>query len=458
MDLLAGYFRNHLDLQNLATEVELKMLAQKSTGISNGLSFSISSGTIILLPGTDVNSLVLEFSPSASVVIPQASNLSVSLSSTIDILSADEKVSDTSLYISADIISGNSETRKINLLKAERNVLEAQRDLQNGFLSAEKEFYTNLRSLYLAAASITKAEKDLYDDQISFDEVKARGFTTSSSRYRAAQMAVLSDEHTIEISRRELEREIKIFASKCGVDYNESYAMDFLPADIPMVEAVDVLSFESDSYTKTERALWTRQINEMTRSANKSLTLSAGAGFTLSNDYTKSDTIDAGTNLTWNGTGLMFNTVISVPVAAQSAMPALSFGVSADPNAFRLKSITERQEDVERRQEEIAIQSARNDYATQVIAQQTSLEDIRWSKDMNTVSYQMYSELEADNATYYERGIITESEWRNSQVNKENYRIQCIINDIDLILYNDTTCLLFCRDEELKTENLKNPF
>lgn len=447
-----------MDLQNLATEVELKMLAQKSTGISNGLSFSISSGTIILLPGTDVNSLVLEFSPSASVVIPQASNLSVSLSSTIDILSADEKVSDTSLYISADIISGNSETRKINLLKAERNVLEAQRDLQNGFLSAEKEFYTNLRSLYLAAASITKAEKDLYDDQISFDEVKARGFTTSSSRYRAAQMAVLSDEHTIEISRRELEREIKIFASKCGVDYNESYAMDFLPADIPMVEAVDVLSFESDSYTKTERALWTRQINEMTRSANKSLTLSAGAGFTLSNDYTKSDTIDAGTNLTWNGTGLMFNTVISVPVAAQSAMPALSFGVSADPNAFRLKSITERQEDVERRQEEIAIQSARNDYATQVIAQQTSLEDIRWSKDMNTVSYQMYSELEADNATYYERGIITESEWRNSQVNKENYRIQCIINDIDLILYNDTTCLLFCRDEELKTENLKNPF
>ena len=447
-----------MDLQNLATEVELKMLAQKSTGVSNGLSFSISSGTIILLPGTDVNSLVLEFSPSASVVIPQASNLSVSLSSTIDILSADKKVSDTSLYISADIISGNSETRKINLLKAERNVLEAQRDLQNGFLSAEKEFYTNLRSLYLAAASITKAEKDLYDDQISFDEVKARGFTTSSSRYRAAQMAVLSDEHTIEISRRELEREIKIFASKCGVDYNESYAMDFLPADIPMVEAVDVLSFESDSYTKTERALWTRQINEMTRSANKSLTLSAGAGFTLSNDYTKSDTIDAGTNLTWNGTGLMFNTVISVPVAAQSAMPALSFGVSANPNAFRLKSITERQEDVERRQEEIAIQSARNDYATQVIAQQTSLEDIRWSKDMNTVSYQMYSELEADNATYYERGIITESEWRNSQVNKENYRIQCIINDIDLILYNDTTCLLFCRDEELKTENLKNPF
>lgn len=447
-----------MDLQNLATEVELKMLAQKSTGISNGLSFSISSGTIILLPGTDVNSLVLEFSPSASVVIPQASNLSVSLSSTIDILSADEKVSDTSLYISADIISGNSETRKINLLKAERNVLEAQRDLQNGFLSAEKEFYTNLRSLYLAAASITKAEKDLYDDQISFDEVKARGFTTSSSRYRAAQMAVLSDEHTIEISRRELEREIKIFASKCGVDYNESYAIDFLPADIPMVEAVDVLSFESDSYTKTERALWTRQINEMTRSANKSLTLSAGAGFTLSNDYTKSDTIDAGTNLTWNGTGLMFNTVISVPVAAQSAMPALSFGVSVNPNAFRLKSITERQEDVERRQEEIAIQSAKNDYATQVIAQQTSLEDIRWSKDMNTVSYQMYSELEADNATYYERGIITESEWRNSQVNKENYRIQCIINDIDLILYNDTTCLLFCRDEELKTENLKNPF
>ena len=33
--------------------------------------------------------------------------------------------------------------------------------------------------------------------------------------------------------------------------------------------------------------------------------------------------------------------------------------------------------------------------------------------------------------------------------NREQYRLQLLINDIDLIIYNNTTKLLFCRDEEI---------
>ena len=65
----------------------------------------------------------------------------------------------------------------------------------------------------------------------------------------------------------------------------------------------------------------------------------------------------------------------------------------------------------------------------------------------------MYTSLAKDTALYFERGIISESEYKSAQVNKENYRIQILINNLDLIIYNDETRLLFTRDEEL--ENVK---
>lgn len=61
----------------------------------------------------------------------------------------------------------------------------------------------------------------------------------------------------------------------------------------------------------------------------------------------------------------------------------------------------------------------------------------------------MYVRLERDMAEYLKAGIITESEYLNAFANREQYRLQLLINDIDLIIYNNTTKLLFCRDEEI---------
>lgn len=55
-------------------------------------------------------------------------------------------------------------------MEFERKVLEAKRALQNGFLTAEKEFYEELRSLYKTKADIVTAQKDLYEDTIEFEK------------------------------------------------------------------------------------------------------------------------------------------------------------------------------------------------------------------------------------------------------------------------------------------------
>ena len=51
--------------------------------------------------------------------------------------------------------------------------------------------------------------------------------------------------------------------------------------------------------------------------------------------------------------------------------------------------------------------------------------------------------------TYFDRGLITESEYNSAKVNKENYQVQCLIDDIEMIIYNNDTKLLFTRDSEL---------
>lgn len=444
--LLAGYFRNNLTLQNLAAEVEKQILSDKSEKISNGFSINLSSGTVVYKTGAQNT---LTFSPSASLEIPQLNGLTLSASSDIDLFSTEKQISDTSLSLGIDIYSSTRELKQISLLKSQRAVLEAQRNLQNGFLTVEKEFYSSLKSLYKTAISIVQAEEDLYEDKIDFEEIKAKGYNTSSVKYRSAQMKVLSDEHTVETAKRELEREVKIFASKCGVKYDATDALEFLPKEIPETTAVNILDLSKENFSEIESAVWTHKINSLTRKAEKSVSVKGSAGYTFDNENTGSDTIDAGTSFTLMDTGLSVNAGVSLPVAAENATPAYTFGFSIDPNAFRQHSITSKVNKLSEEQENISIRSAENEYDTSVVTQQSSLEDILWSTETNSESYKMYTELEKDMAAYFERGIITESEYLSAKANKENYRLQCLIDTLNLIIYNDETQLLFCRDSEL---------
>lgn len=452
-NLLTGYLGNDLTLKNLSYAMSKTMLEKKVSDIDKGFSFKLSTGTITF--STTGNGSV-KFTPSASFSLPQASNLGISVSSTIlfDSLESTDVFSGTSLKVSADIISSTAKTRQVSLLKSQRTVLEAQRNLQNGFVKAEKDFYTDLKTLYNLWSQVVSAEKSLYDSKLDFEKIKAQGYAVKSTKYRTAQMEVLDNERNVEKKRRELDREVTAFAAKCGIEYSGS-AEDFLPATIPGVEAVDVNSFSPDSYTKVESAKWTQYINDLARSAESAVTLTGNAGFTFNNSQTSSNTVDVGTDFTWNSTGLKVSTGAALPVGGESFNLVFTLGLSFDPNAFRTAKINSEIKAVEAEQESVAIQSALAEYKTQLVSRNSSLEDIKWEAETVKKSYEMYESLEADMKSYYLQGIVTESEYKSAQVNKESYRLKLLINSLDLIIYNDETTLLFCRDEELTSERKK---
>ena len=140
---------------------------------------------------------------------------------------------------------------------------------------------------------------------------------------------------------------------------------------------------------------------------------------------------------------------ISVPLE-KSSLPIYTLSATIDLNTFRKAKLSAEKKEYSQQQELIELQSASDKYDTSVVEQTQSLNDIRWAKQTNLQTYDMYVQLEKDMNAYFKAGIITESEYLTSYANKELYRIRLLINDIDLIIYNNTTKLLFCRDDEIQ--------
>lgn len=448
-DLLAGYFKNNLDLLTLSADLKNAILNDKSTEISNGFSIQLASGTISIY---HKDTTEISFAPNASINIPQANNLTASVSSSIKLIDGTKDKATTKLSLSTDLISGNKAKRSITLEESKRAILVAQRNLQNGFVNAETEFYENLKNLYKIGMNITSAQKDLYEDNLDFEQIQTQGYSTGSTKYRLAKMEVLSSQRKVDLYQHELERETRIFAGKCGYTV-PAKAADFLPAIIPQVEALNIKDFPKENFTKTENAVWNAYINQKKRDAEYDFSLSANAGYTFDNEIKTNDfkdTVDIGTSFTWLKTGLTANAGVSFPT--DSFEPKYIFGFTIVPNQFRLNKISKEQRAVAENKEKIQITSSKADYVTAVISQRSTLSDLKWNKEKNKEIFDMYDDLEKDSAVNLKKGYITESEYNSVKANKENYRIQCLIDDIELILYNNKTKLYFTRDEELKLE------
>lgn len=443
--LFSGYLKNDLETQRLIAELEKQKLSEKITSINNGFDISLSTGTITLKTGSKTN---VEFKPNASVSVPKLSNLKASVSTDIKAGNDNNSVSDTRINLGIDIISNVRENTNIAELRAGRVVLEATRAVQNRALNAERDFYKSLQSLYTTGYLLVSAEKELYDHELKLEQLQAQGYSSSSSQYRTAQMDVLSDKHTVRVVGRELESETAVFASRCGIEYTGTNALEFLPDDITYVEPIDVLSFDKSQYTQIENAEWSHRINSLVRKADKNFSLGVNGGYTFNNANTKSDTADVGATATFQGLSVSAGMNIPTFPVSDTFSPSYTFSLSVSPNTFRVRSLTQQQYTFTEEQELIAIRQAEINYNTAVMAQQRAKEDIEWNKETIKETYDLYSSVAADTEKWFKSGIVSESEYRTSQINKERYRIQMIENAIESIIYNDETKLLFCRDKE----------
>lgn len=433
--LLLSYVENDSELKNLTLAAKKAALSYESTKIDSGFDVTLSTGTITLKASDDGNTLTAK--PSVKASLPQASNLSVAAQTNYSSESADSKLSDTSVSVGVDIISSAVISNKLTKLKAERSVTDAQRKIEKRAIAAEKEFYTELKGLLTSINSIMTKRQTLYEDSIDLEAKKIQGYSKSSSTYRQAELKVISDQHEIESAIHSFKYNCIVFYKKCGYDLeidDKADLMSFVPAGIDEVEPVDVTQFDKELYSEIENANWTYYINSMERSAKKTYSLSANAGYTFDNTSTKSDSIDAGISGTIGG--LTLGAGISLPVG-NSTTPAYTFSATLNPNTFRKNSITKQQNELTEEQELLAIKTAEASYETKVVELQQKLDTLLWEKKTAEENISMYDDLEKDMARLYKTGYVSETDYLSSKNNLNSSIIKKISNLIDLIIYND---------------------
>ncbi len=451
-ELFYSYLKNDSNLKDLTIEAEKAQLALQSSKIDEGFDITLSTGSVTIQTLGDKSTLTVK-SAGVSASLPQASNLTLSASSGASITNWDfvnsnsdsNSLSDTKLNLSVDLVSSSSLSRKITLLTAQRNLTQAKRNLQKQALQSETDFYTELKALLTSTSEIITAQTQLYTDTIDFESIKAKGYSTASSTYKLAQMKVMSDQHDIDSKIRSLNHDYLLFYKKCGYEITLDQDTDFydlIPSDLPQVQALSIEDFEADKYTEIEEALWTYEINSLSRSASKSFTLSANGGYTFNNSTTSSNTIDTGLTSTIGGLNLTAG--VSIPV--QGGNPAYTFSASLSPSTFFQNSITKKTNDLTEEQELLAIENARTNFETVKVDKEQELQDLEWNKQSYNESYTMYQDLANQLETHYKAGLIKESEYLSALSNAKNYKVKLISNLIDFLIYNNELQSLFVAD------------
>lgn len=440
-DYLKGWIENDRDLKSAVLSLQKTELSNEKTLIQNGFDITLSSGTMILKTGNDGVSFSLN--PTVNASLPSMRNLSLSAGSSINV-SANSEVTNASLKAEIDLLDTEKEKRSLTEKKALRSVLEAKRNIEAKAQSSEKDFYSEIKSLLKSSESISNSETSLYTDKISFEKIKTQGFAETSSSYRLAEMKVNNDLHTIETTERSLNHNFGLFLIKCGFQEDSITYDDFLKlleAELTEPELLTFESFNKENYKTLENALWTQELNTLTREADKNYNLKGNAGYTFRNSTTNdSDSIDVG--LSSSVLGMTLKGGISLPVNP-AASPSFTAAISFSPNTLKLQKLEEKENQLSVQSESLSVETALNAYNLALADNRQTLKDLEWTKSTNEENLAMYTKTESDMKYYFDCGIITESEYLSAKANKEKYEIEKTLGILDVIITNCETQNLF---------------
>lgn len=463
-EFLAGYLARDLELQRLTLTAQSKQLALDASKISNGIALSLSTGTITVRSTGD--GMRVSFEPQATLSLPLQNDTTVSADVPVTVVQGERSLSNAKLSVTTGIITGAVKSKRLAVLQAERAALEAERAAQDRALNAEKAFYSELKTLYGYAITAITERNDLLNASDSFRTLVIKEYSKESAQYRQSFLNLQGAVYDAVQAQRDLERGAANLARKCGISYPQPLttetstfdeidlafraAMDFLPFAVPEVDGIDVLSFPETAYTATESALWEKQLAELKRDADYALTLKATGTYTFNDSSVNSDTVGAGLSLDWNG--LTATAGVAVPTgaklldssdASQEKQPVYTLSLGWTPNTRKQARISREQDAIDEQLEDIAIQSAADNYKTAVFDKQANLRDLQWSRHFYSEQLDMYTQLERDMKQWLDEGIVTRAAYFDTRNNRDKAQLNLLINAANFIIYNNETTLLF---------------
>ena len=437
-ELLAGYLSQDAQIHRLTSELTLSTLRAQETDADTALSMQLSSGTVTAVFGSEAGTSV-QLAPSATVTMPAARGIGLTVSSSIDTADAAEShhITDGSIAITAGITPGTQQSVKARKTAAQRNMALSRRSLRAGFLSAEQRFYKSLRSLYSSAVDMIDDQNDAEGSLDKLEKLREAGKSQDTVEYRLARAAYLSDCTDADNNRRALERGTRAFAQQCSAVYEGTDALAFLPFTLPQPEPLDAGLFDRASYLALEDALYAHQYNTLVRSADSPLTVTGTAGCTAHKKIragTYKDTVDTG--ITVDTGAVTVTGGISVPT--DHSAPVYTLGLSLNTAAIRTAGIRRRIRGTQEEQELTAISDAEAEYDRFISSSRSERTDLQYAFQQLQELYEEYRAMAADAQELYHTGAMTERAYRRILADTEQYRLKSLMGAIDIILYNSS--------------------
>lgn len=459
-ELLAAYVANHQEIQNLMIQMNQQELSHESTMVSQGLKLNLSTGNF------SIGSSQIRGEPAISVSMPKLNgtyvearlplqfNLNKGSSSVASPRAATSgsAIQGASFTIGTEILGNSGRSSTLSILKANRSLLEAQRKIQEQALAVEKEFYSKIKELYSSYGNLLSSKDSVYTKELDLAVLQAQGYGTSSTRYRTKAMEVLSAQRNVDKQQRNLQRELELFAQKCGLQSNQLSMENLAPsAEIfASTGILEQLPLEGlDRYTTMEAAQWSLTTTQLEMEANAPLTLSAEAGYTYKNQSTgagQSDTIQAA--LVLQGFGGKLSSGVSVPIGGDEKTPSAQLSLSWSPNDMKTQSLQRNQRELNLQLAQQKIVDAEEKYQQAAENALLTWEDLLWNRQVALEELELYQQLAQDTSNLFNRGMTTETEFNQATTNRDKAQIQCQIADLELILHYIATRQLFVQGEQ----------
>ncbi len=443
-----SYIRHDDNLLKTLIESDKTKLAAQKTLIANGFNVNASTGTVYTNFSSD--KLYISFSPELEFELPGLNDTTISVKAPVTIY--DGKVSDidnAGVTVSTGILSKTAKQRKYTLLQVQRNILEADRNVSNAKVQAEKQFLSDLRELFEILKKVGTAQETLLDDQMDLDYLVTQGYGTGSAKYRTAYLTVQKDKMNVEEQRHNFRHKLVVFQKKCD-DVIELDEEKIRALKIPEVELDRIRKYNKDNYIELEKANWNAKINELARDADIPVTLSAygSYGYTYSESVygttTEKNIIQVGLSGSANGLTARVGTIFSLE---DELNPSLTFSLGYDFATFKTKKLDKKTKELEEKSDELAVREAMHDFSDDVASYIEKYVNLKWEREENKTQTELYDELYKDSESWYSKGVISETEYRQSKVNYQNSVVDGILTDIDCLLYNINLSLLFVNDE-----------
>lgn len=429
--MLAHYISEDYQTKTLSLRYEQSVLSEQASKNQLGFNVTLSTGNISIQPD------FFSVNPSISLSLPTANNTSFKVEVPLKISEQtwQKSIDGTKVGIQTELLGSSRQETKLSLQKSKRSVLEAKRALENQILVSEINFYDELKKLYTEYASFLSSENSLYEKQIDMDLLITQGYGENSSRYRTTQLELMELQRNVNVKSRSLQRLFTDFSKKCGLENQ------LTSETIPDVSSILILSGILDKpqnksmedYKEIENSKWNLDVAQKELAMKKPVTVSLGTNYTFKNSsFNNSDTFN--TSVTLDFYGAQVSAGVEFPFTGQNKTPAAQFILLWSPNNFKSININKKQSQLKVQLAQLEYQNAINDYYDDIEESNSNREELLWIREVGLQELNLYKELVDDTSQWYNQGYSTDSEYKQALSKYNNAKIQCYINDINILL------------------------